>query len=77
MTGRAVNLTTSNFDSDDPTVQAVTGDDIEQIILYVDTGIEATSRLIFYKDTGISTAPFTPDGSDIRIVVHASGWFKP
>ena len=40
MTGRAVNLTTSNFDSDDPTVQAVTGDDVEQIILYLDTGIE-------------------------------------
>ena len=77
ITGRAVNLTTSNFDSDDPTVQAVTGDDVEQIILYLDTGIEASSRLIFYKDTGISTVPFTPDGSDIRIVVHASGWFKP
>jgi hypothetical protein len=77
ITGRAVNLTTSNFDSDDPTVQAVTGDDVEQIILYLDTGIESSSRLIFYKDTGISTVPFTPDGSDIRIVVHASGWFKP
>jgi hypothetical protein len=75
-TGRAVNLTTGAFDSDDPTAQAVTGEDISRIILYLDTGVEATSRLIFFKDTGITTVPFTPDGSDIRIVVHANGWFK-
>lgn len=75
-TGRAVNLTLASFDSDDPTVQAVTGEDIERLILFLDTGVEATSRLIFYKDSGITTVPFTPDGSDIRIVVHANGWFK-
>jgi len=76
LTSKTVNLTTAAFDSDDPTAEAVTGDNVNQIILYVDTGSEATSRLIFYKDTGISTIPFTPDGSDIRITVNASGWFK-
>jgi hypothetical protein len=76
LSGKTVNLTTAAFDSDDPTAESVTGDNINQIILYQDTGVEGTSRLIFYKDTGISTIPFTPDGSDIRILVNASGWFK-
>lgn len=75
LTGKAVNLTTAAFDSDDPTAEAVTGEDIARIILYIDTGVAGTSRLIHYKDTGITTVPFTPDGSDIRILVHASGWF--
>jgi len=77
LTGKAVNLTTGAFDSDDPTVEAVPGggDDVERLILYIDTGVAGTSRLIFYKDSGITTVPFTPDGSDIRLLVHANGWF--
>jgi hypothetical protein len=75
LTGKTVNLTTGAFDSDDPTAEAVTGENIARLILYIDTGVDATSRLIHYKDTGITTVPFTPDGSDIRIVVNASGWF--
>jgi hypothetical protein len=74
-TGKTVNLTTAAFDSDDPTAEAVTGENIARLILYINTGVDATSRLIHYKDTGITTVPFTPDGSDIRIVVNASGWF--
>jgi hypothetical protein len=38
-------------------------------------GVDATSRLLMYQDSSISTVPFTPDGSDIRIVVDAAGWF--
>lgn len=76
LSGRTMNLTTAAFDSDDPTAQSVTGDNITRLILFLDTGVESTSRLIFYKDTGITTVPFTPDGSDIRILVNASGWFK-
>jgi hypothetical protein len=75
LTGKTVNLTTGAFDSDDPTMEAVTGADIDAIILYIDTGVEATSRLIMYQDSSISTVPFTPDGSDVRIVVDAAGWF--
>jgi hypothetical protein len=75
LTGKTVNLTTGAFDSDDPTMEAVTGADIDAIILYIDTGVDATSRLIMYQDSSISTVPFTPDGSDVRIVVDAAGWF--
>jgi hypothetical protein len=76
LTGKTVNLTTGAFDSDDPTMESVgAGVDIDAIILYIDTGVDATSRLLMYQDSSISTVPFTPDGSDIRIVVDAAGWF--
>jgi hypothetical protein len=75
LTGKTVNLTTGAFDSDDPTLQAVTGDDIDALVLVIDTGSDATSPLVMFQDTGISTVPFTPDGSDIRVIVDAAGWF--
>ena len=76
LTGKTVNLTTGAFDSDDPTMESVPGGtDIDAIILYIDTGVDATSRLLMFQDTNISTVPFTPDGSDIRIIVDAGGWF--
>ena len=53
----------------------MTGDSIESIVLYIDTGTAGTSRLIMYQDTGVTGLPLTPDGSDAQIVVDASGWF--
>lgn len=77
LSGKTVNLTTAAFDSDDPTVEAVPGggDDVSRLILYIDGANDAARRLLFYKDSGITTVPFTPDGSDIRLLVNASGWF--
>jgi hypothetical protein len=75
LVGKTVNLTTGAFDSDDPTAQAVTGSNIYRVALAIDTGSDATSRLIMFQDTGVTTVPFTPDGSDVRIVVDAAGWF--
>ena len=75
LSGKTVNLTTGAFDSDDPTAEAVTGEDIERVALYIDTGSDATSRLVMFQDTGVTTVPFTPDGSDIRLIVGAGGWF--
>jgi hypothetical protein len=75
LTGKAVNMTTGAFDSDDPTAEAVTGSNIYRLVLYVDTGSDATSSIIMFQDTGVTTVPFIPDGSDVRIVVDAAGWF--
>jgi hypothetical protein len=63
------------FDSADPTFTAVTGDQSEIIILYVDTGTAGTSPLVAYYDTGITGMPITPNGADINVTVNASGWF--
>lgn len=52
------------FDAADATVTAVTGATIEAIVIYQDTGVAATSRLIAYIDAGTGL-PFTPSGGDV------------
>src|SRR5574338_421363 len=53
-------------------VAAVTGDVSEAILVYKDTGVEATSPLIAYIDTVSSGLPVTPNGGDITIAWHAT-----
>ncbi len=79
--GRSANLavktinTDAQFKSDPVVVAGVTGDQFEAIIMYQDTGSDATSRLIMFQDTGVTGMPLLPDGSDVRITPNASGWF--
>ncbi len=40
---------------------------MEAMILFKDTGVESTSRLIAYMDTAVGL-PTTPNGSDINVV---------
>ena len=54
------------FDAADITVSTVSGATIEAIVLYYDTGVASTSRLIAYIDSGTGL-PFTPAGSDIDL----------
>lgn len=53
-------------DAADVTLTAVSGATVEAIILFVDTGTPATSRLIAYIDTATGL-PVTPNGGDITI----------
>jgi hypothetical protein len=64
------------FDGDDVTYPAVSGNTVEAIIIYIDTGNAATSRLVAYIDTGVTGLPVTPNGGDISISWHASGIFQ-
>ena len=50
-------------DADDVGIDNVTGDSVEALIIYQDTGVAGTSRLIAYID-GFS---MTPDGSAVII----------
>lgn len=45
---------------------AVTGNSIEAIVVYQDTGSEATSRLVAYIDTATGL-PVIPNGGDINL----------
>ena len=74
LAGKAI-ANDGSFDSDDPTFSGVSGDTVEAIVLYIDTGTAGSSRLIMYQDTGVTGLPLTPDGSDVQIVVDAAGWF--
>lgn len=54
---------------------SLSGAAIEAVILYVDTGVDATSRLIAYFDTG-GGLPFSPTGNNTDLVFNAAGIFS-
>ena len=53
-------------DAADCTFTSVTGSSIESILIYADSGAEATSPLIAYIDTATGL-PITPNGGDIIV----------
>jgi len=55
------------FDADDITFTSVTGDQSEALIIWIDTGVESTSRLVAFLDTGITGLPVTPSGGNITV----------
>ncbi len=57
-------VTAGVADAADVTFTAVTGDSVEALVVYKDTGSEATSRLICYID-GFTAV--TPNGGNINV----------
>jgi hypothetical protein len=55
------------FDAADITFSSVTGDVSEALVIYQHTGVDATSELIAYIDTGVTGLPVTPNGGDITV----------
>jgi hypothetical protein len=78
-TATLASVTTSSagvLDSADPTFSAVTGDQSEEIEMWIDTGgASSTDPLVANYDTFSSGMPVTPNGGDIEVTVNASGWF--
>jgi hypothetical protein len=62
---------TGVFDAADITIPTVTGDGTEAVVVYVDTGSGATSKLLCWLDGVV-----TPNGADITIQWNASGIFS-
>jgi hypothetical protein len=67
-------FTDGTFDGADLTFTAVTGDQVEYILIYKDTGSAATSPLIALYDTG-GNLPATPNGGDLSVAWSGSGIF--
>jgi hypothetical protein len=59
------------FDANDLTITAVSGAAFTHVILYKDTGSDATSTLSFIFDV----TSFAPNGSDVNVVFNAAGVF--
>lgn len=68
-------FTNGVFDGADVTFTAVTGNSVEALIIYVDTGVAGTSPLVAYIDTSVTGLPVTPNGGNIAITWNASGIF--
>jgi hypothetical protein len=64
------------FDGDNVTYTALAGASAEAIVIYIDTGNAATSRLVAFLDTGVTGLPITPSGSNVSIAWNASGIFQ-
>ncbi len=64
LTGKAT--TGGAADANDVTFSAVSGPSIEAIVLYRDSGSDATSNLIAWLDTATGL-PITPNGGDIIV----------
>ena len=60
------------FDAADTVFTALTGDAVESLILFKDTGAEATSKLVAFWDTATGL-PLTPNGGDVTVAWNASG----
>jgi hypothetical protein len=63
------------FDSVDPTFTALTGDQVESLIVFKDTNDHATADLLAWFDVFTSGMPLTPNGGDVTVNVNASGWW--
>jgi len=60
-------VTDGVFDGADITFTSVTGDSVEALVIYQDSGTPSTSYLLAYLDTVTSGLPVTPNGGDITI----------
>ena len=67
-------ITNGVFDADDATFSSVTGANCEALLIFQDTGVQSTSRLIAYIDSATGL-PILPNGGDIT-VVFSSGSSK-
>lgn len=71
----ATTVTNGVFDGDNVTYTGVTGNSVEALVIYIDTGVAGTSRLVAYIDSSVTGLPVTPNGGDITITWNASGIF--
>jgi len=61
------------LDANDVTFPTVTGDQSEGLIIWKNTGSDATSPLLIFLDVATSGLPVTPNGGDISVIFNASG----
>jgi hypothetical protein len=68
-------FTNGTFDAADITFSAVSGNTVEAIVLFLDSGTASTDKLIAYIDSASAGLPVTPNGGDIVVSWNASGIF--
>lgn len=62
------------FDAADTTFTALTGSAVTQLVMFIDSGSDATSVLLIQIDsTDCAGLPFTPTGADAPLVFPSGG----
>lgn len=70
-------FTNGTFDAADLAAAwaSLSGVQFEAVVFYIDTGSDATSRILAYFDTATGL-PLTPTGNNVDVVFNASGIFS-
>lgn len=63
----SVSITNGVFDAADASITPDTSQSFDQLYIYHDTGVDSTSKLIWYTDV-IANTPFTTTGAALTIV---------
>ena len=69
----SVTTTAGTLDAADTTFTSVSGDQSEALVLWIDTGSEATSPYLSFWDSGVTGFPLTPVGTNVVAQWSASG----
>jgi len=69
----SITTTAGTLDAADTIFTGVTGDASEALVLWIDTGTEATSPYLAFWDSGVTGFPLTPTGANVIAVWNASG----
>ena len=69
----SITTTAGTLDAADTTFTSVSGDQSEALVLWVDTGNEATSPYLSFWDSGVTGFPLTPVGTNVVAQWSASG----
>lgn len=73
LTGKTVgSVGVGVFDASDTVFTALTGDQVESLILFKDSGTESTSPLVCRWDTATGL-PLTPNGADVTVIWASGG----
>ena len=63
----SITVTNGIVDGDGVLYETVTGNSVEAVVLYVDSGVEATSYLVAYITDDVIGLPVVPNGGDIQL----------
>lgn len=62
------------FDAADATFTSLTGNSVEELVIYWDTGTPSTSLLLWQFDSAdVTNFAYTPDGTTLNIVWDSTG----
>lgn len=67
-------VTNGTFGSAAASFTGVSGVTVEYLVIYIDTGSAATSRLVAFYDTATGLV-FTPSGTDVTVTPASGNWF--
>lgn len=72
-----VSVVNGVFKADDVTFDAVAdASEVDSLVIWIDTGTPASSRLVCFMDTNVIGLPMVADGTPVDLTFNTSGIFQ-